>query len=92
MHDWQPHIVAKSRAPDRCKVLRKLRACQQVDAIPSVDEGDPAHSILGDNMPVRDANEDGSKYKIKYSILGFLSSLSAVGFAHMSFDNTDWSS
>ena len=41
-----------------------MHACQRVDALPWADECAPAHSILGDDMPIRADNEDGSQHKL----------------------------
>ena len=63
-------------------LIRSLfrHTCQSVDALSSVPEHAPAHSILGDDMPVRSDNADGPQPTIKYLPLGFWASLSSVGF------------
>ena len=37
-------------------------------------------------------DDNGKKVQLRYSPLGFLSSLSSVGFGYKTFDNADWSS
>ena len=69
-----------------------MHKCQRILVQPPKDASASAQSILGDDMPVRADNDDGSKTELKYSPTGFLSSISAVGYTQKSFDNDDWSS
>ena len=92
LRHWQPHTDARSRASERQKALFKLHNCQRVDAIPSEDAGEAAQSILARDMPIPEETANRNKIKLHYSPMGFLSSVSAVGFAQTSFAHDDWTS
>ena len=92
MKHWAPHADARSSATPRQQALEQMHKCQRILVQPPKDASASAQSILGDDMPVRADNDDGSKTEIKYSPTAFLSSISAAVYDQAPFDNDDWSS